>query len=465
MKLGEAVKLWHSPERKCFGTVPVKDHLENWELGSTDFKRWLAGAYYKDTGQTPGTQAMTEATGVLEQKAIEGREHEVYLRVAGADGKVYLDLGDPTWRAVAVAAEGWKVIAKPPVKFVRSDAMLPLPEPEGGASIDTLRGFLNVASEADHLLVVGHLLSMFMPRGPYPVLCLTGEQGSAKSTAARMLAGLVDPRRAGLRALPKDPRDLAVCGFNGWVLGFDNISALPGELADALCRMASGSGFAVRTLHTDHHETIFDGARPIILTAIPDLASRADLADRSLAITLAPIPPEARRTERALFADFKKVVPEILGALLDGVSSALCNIDGVEPEHVERMADFAIWVTAAEPGLGWTVGSFMEAYRQNRAGAVELAVESDPVASAIVKLVERVVLPWNGSAGELLVELDLVITEKVRTSRYWPGTPSRFAGILRRVAPSLRGIGIDVEFGDRASSRDRKRLIVIRRRD
>ena len=106
----------------------------------------------------------------------------------------------------------------------------------------------------------------------------------------------------------------------------------------------------------------------------------------------------------------------------------------------------------------------MAAYRANQAGNVELAVEADTVANAVVALCERVILPWEGSASDLLAELEVEVKEKVRASRAWPGNASALGNRLRRCAPVLRAIGIEVEFGDRATSKDRKRLVVIRRR-
>ncbi len=464
MKIGAGVGLWHSADKKCYATVEVADHLENLELGEPGFKRWLSKQFYVETGAAPGGQALTEAVGVLEQIALEGAEHEPYLRVGAGDGALYLDLGDPSWRAVQVTGGGWQVVARPPVKFTRSPAMKAIPEPEAGASIDTLRGFVNVETDADFTLMVAWLVGAFAAEGPYPLLLINGEQGTAKSTLAKMLAALIDPRAAALRALPREPRELAIAGDNGHVLAFDNISKLPEEISDAICRMASGGGFATRELHANRAEVIFDAQRPIILNGIPDLASRADLSDRALHVTLAPIMPEARRTERELFAAFDAARPAILGALLDAVSSALRNRETVALERVERMADFCMWIAAAEPGLGWEPGSFMAAHRANRAGAVELAVESDPVASAVVKLAERVALPWEGSAGELLAELDQEVKEKVRVSRSWPAAPAQLANRLRRAAPNLRQIGIEIEFGGRSTTKDRKRLVVIRRR-
>jgi putative DNA primase/helicase len=51
-----------------------------------------------------------------------------------------------------------------------------------------------------------------------------------------------------LRALPRSERDLAIATGNAWVLAFDNLSGIRDWLSDALCRLATGGGFATRQL-------------------------------------------------------------------------------------------------------------------------------------------------------------------------------------------------------------------------
>ena len=121
-------------------------------------------------------------------------------------------------------------------------------------------------------------------------------------------------------------------------------------LSDALCRLATGGGFSTRTLYENDEETIFSSKRPIILNGITNFVNRHDLNDRSLLVNLEPIPDEKRLTEKELNAKFEKDAPFILGALLDAASEALRNIETTKLERLPRMADFAWWVTAAEPG-------------------------------------------------------------------------------------------------------------------
>jgi hypothetical protein len=84
-------------------------------------------------------------------------------------------------------------IENPPVRFRRAAGMQPLPAPVAGGSIGALRSFLNVQSENDFVLVVAWALAVLRNRGPYPVIVLSGEQGSAKSTFSAILRALLDP--------------------------------------------------------------------------------------------------------------------------------------------------------------------------------------------------------------------------------------------------------------------------------
>jgi hypothetical protein len=88
----------------------------------------------------------------------------------------------------------------------------------------------------DFVLIVAWLLAALRDRGPYPVLVLVGEHGTAKSTLCRTLRALIDPHTTALRSLPRDERDLFIAANNGWMIPIDNISTLPEWLSDTLCR-------------------------------------------------------------------------------------------------------------------------------------------------------------------------------------------------------------------------------------
>ena len=196
--------------------------------------------------------------------------------------------------------------------------------------------------------MVAWALAVLRNQGPYPVLVLSGEQGSAKSTFSAILRALLDPNTAPLRALPREDRDLFIAASNGHVLAFDNVSGLPAWISDTLCRLATGGGFAVRQLYTDQDEVLFDAARPVILNGIEDIVTRPDLADRAVFLTLEPIPEERRRPEAELWAAFEAERARILGVLLDAVVEGLKRLPDTHLPKLPRMADFALWASACE---------------------------------------------------------------------------------------------------------------------
>jgi hypothetical protein len=401
----DTVDLFHDPDWVGCASFEVNGHQETHPLRSQGVRRWLLHRYFRDYRKPPGSQALQDAVDTLEARAvIDGPERETHLRVAGRAGAIYVDLCNDCWEVVEVCADGWRVMPAEavPVRFRRAKGMQPLPHPVSGGSLDGLRKLMNLPDdEKGWVLSVAWLVAAFRPEGPYPVLILQGEQGTAKSTAQRILRAIVDPSTTPLRTTPREMRDLMIAANNGWVVSFDNLSGLPIWLSDGLCRLATGGGFATRELYSDAEEVLFDATRPACLNGITGVATRPDLLDRSLIVELPVIPEERRRPERELWDEFAGEHPMILGILLDAVSGALAKADSVELPRLPRMADFAIWTTAAEEALGWEAGTFMAAYDESREETVAEALEGDLVAGAVLSFMKDRKEWIGGSASRL----------------------------------------------------------------
>lgn len=338
--------------------------------------------------------------------------------------------------------------------------MLSIPRPEKG-SIEILKDFLNLRdNERAFRMVVGWAIQALRPVGPYPILTIDGEQGSAKSSMAKLLRAIIDPNVAPLRSMPRSERDLAISGSNSWVIVLDNISGLSPWLSDALCRVSTGGGFSTRTLYSDGDETLFSATRPIILNGISDIVNRHDLADRSLFITLKPIPDSRRIPEKQLDAEFKKALPKIVGGLFTAVSMALKNISNVSLAELPRMADFALWVQAAEPSLPWPARGFMDAYNENRAEIVNKSLESNLLGNALLEwFIDKT--DWDGTVTELLDLLDGAVPDKTRNAKGWPKTASLLSRQLRIISSFLRRSGIEIDF-DAGRTATRKKVAIRR---
>lgn len=455
LALGAGVDLFHDPQGVAYldSTDRETGVRETLPVRSRACRIWLSGLLYHADGTPLGRAAASDAVDVLHARAVhDGPQREVSVRLAsGDDGAVYVDLGDPAWQAVKITPGGWTVVRDAPVRFRRPATLgaLPLPSRDAGGW-SALRSLLGFAEGPDWVLLVAWLVGTLHPSGPYPLLGLGGEQGTGKSTLARMLRSLVDPSQAPLRSPPRKEDALVLAARNGHVIGLDNLSGIPEWLSDALCRIATGGGYSARALYTDGDEAVFSDRRPILLTSIEDVATRGDLADRTIPLELPRIGSKHRRSERDLWAEFERIRPKVLGALFDSVATALQRRDEVQLSSRPRMADFAEWIVAAEPALPWRGGGFMAAYRASRARAARTSLEADPVASAIVDLLDATG-EWSGKASDLLQALD-TLRGRGTPPAGWPRRPQDLGARMRRVAPLLSAIGYDFR---RGKGRDR----------
>lgn len=465
--------LFHAPDGEGFASIPVDGHMETWPLKVKGFRRWLARLYYDEKRKAPGAQAIQDALGVLEGQALyDGPEHPGYTRLAELKGAIYFDLGNAAWEAVEITVGGWQVVATPPVKFRRARGRLPLPAPATGGSLQTLRQFVNLSHNENWRLVVAWLLVALRPRGPYPVLVIYGEQGSAKSTLVRVLRDLVDPNTAALRTTPREERDLVIAATHSWLMARDNLSHLPDWRSEALCRLATGSGFATRELSTDADETIFAAQRPLVLNGIEEVATRGDLLDRAIILYLPTIPDDRRKDEKVFWREFEQARPQIRGALLDIVSSALQHLPTTTLSRKPRMADFALWACAAADACGWTAQDFLDAYKGVREAVHELTLEASPLGPLVHDFAQQH-SPWEGTASELLTALETPVQGRipaggtttqappagkgvtmqapkvgsdVTKQKGWPKNVRALSNALRRLAPTLRAVGVEVTF-------------------
>jgi hypothetical protein len=277
------------------------------------------------------------------------------------------------------------------------------------------------------------------------------------------LRALVDPNSVSLRTLPRNERDIFIAARNGWLLAFDNVSGLPDWVSDTLCRLATGGGFSTRQLFTDDDEALFASTRPAVINGIEDVITRPDLADRTIFLALTPIPEDARKLEADLWRQFEKKRRRIFGALLDAMSHGLRTLPDVTLDRKPRMADFAVWATACEGAL-FSKGAFMTAYTGNIATGVEAVLEADHIAQALRQYLIEVKDRFEGTAAQLLQALNGVISEAEQRAKGWPKLPHVLSNALRRIAPPLRKIGIDVVFEAR-SMRSRKITITKRQPD
>ena len=226
LRIAAGARPFRRPDGQYSVSIAVDGHQECHALESPEVVRWLTRRYYESGGRLPSGSAISATIRALAAHAdIAGTAEADFVRVGchESGSSIFLDLGDSTWRAIEIQATGWRVVENPNIHFRRSSGQRALPVPARDGSIGLLRKYINV-EPADLPLLIGWLTAALRPTGPHPILVVTGEQGSAKSTLARICRLLVDPHSAPLRAEPRDHRDLMVAALHGWVQAYDNLS-------------------------------------------------------------------------------------------------------------------------------------------------------------------------------------------------------------------------------------------------
>lgn len=449
----ERYELFMSEDGRPYGVRKDGANIALPLRGKAGLRSQLALLYTDGSGGVaPSQSALADAMTVLEGAAQAADPRVPHLRIGRDTDRIIVDLGTADGRCVTIGPDGWERTAKSPVLFRRSGAMKPLPEPvRDGDGLARLQTLLNTDEEHFRLLAAW-LVACFIPDLPHPILTFRGEQGTGKSYAAKMVIGIIDPSGAPKRTAPRDIKSWATQAFNSWALCLDNVSIIPDWLSDALCRAVTGDGIVDRALYTDDDVVVLEFRRVLAMTTIDAGALAGDLAERLLTIELHTIPDHKRREEAEMDQAYADAHPGILASLFDLLAEVLKVLPDVELTERPRMADFARVLAAVDQVKGWKT---LESYKATARDAVADVLDGEPFAQAVVTLVDR-----SGPLGVTLTASQLL--ERVPTPdklpKKWPKDPTRAGGQLKRLAPALRTIGIEVDDSKRGPSPKKQRL-------
>ena len=432
VNLAKDDELFHDADGRAFVTTKLRGIRETLPLNDGRYRATLRLRFTNRTGQIATSDNIKTALQQLEAIALlERPEYQVAIRVAEHDDRLFIDLANLERQVIEVRRDGWQVVNDCPVRFIRPFGMLPLPIPLPGGSLDDLKRFINV--EVDDLpLFLAFLVGFFHPTGPYSLLQIVGEKGSAKSFLMRLIGDFLDPNITCGNTMPKDERDLLVAAQLRRLLSYDNVDDLNRKMSSLLCMLATGAGSANRKLFTDSDQSILRAKRPIVLTAIANVVTASDLLDRTLTLVLPPIPPENRKSEFAIAQELRRdgVRGRILGYILGGVVSAMAGHASVSRDDMPRLADLFSWATAAETGLGQEAGSTIAAYRR-QAQEESAHVVNSQLGAKIIELCGK---SWKGTAAKLASEIGLGMSAQKTSNE------------LREIAPDLRQTGYSIVF-------------------
>lgn len=446
----------HTTDKGEVFMVPVEGPRIPRQLrgGKTSLRASLAAAYRRKLGKVPSQAALADAMTVLEGEAEDLEPTPLHLRVAEDtdSGVSWVDIGDQTGEAIWISPEGWG-IGQPPMMMRRTALTAPFPRPVAGATIADLNilwKFMNVAVEDRPLILAIIVASLLYPNQPHAIVLYQGEAGTAKTTNARRVVDLTDPSTAGVQRRPKSEDDWIAAVTPQWTVALDNLpGVIPEWLSDALCCASTGDSYRKRKLFTDSETSVVEFMRQVVLTGIDVGTLATDLADRIVPIDLEVIDPAERLTETRLNAEWAKVYPTVLGAVLALAAEVRKLAPDIDLEEAPRMADYAHTLAAVDKALG-TSGLARYVEKQARVAASTLG--DDPFISAVMALVQKLGGSVEGTSATLL---DLAEEPYRRlnptwkpTDRRWPKTARQATQRLKVYGPAIRKSGWGISHDD-----------------
>lgn len=440
--LRENCQLAHDPDGKGVAIIDDGTKRQIWYIDGAGYQDWVRAKVFSELSMAPSESILATILGTLASIGkFQGPEVKVHIRCAQHGEAYYIDLCNEAWQAVEIRGGSWQVIDRPPVFFTRRTSMRPLPMPERGGELDALWRHINIP-ENRRLHLLAWMLEAFRPETPFPVLELTGEQGSSKSWTQRRLRDLLDPNKVPLRGRPNSIQDIYVAADANWAVSFENLSHLTAEQQDALCTLATGSGFATRLFYTNGEEFVLEAKRPVMLNGINPVATQPDLIERTISIDTPTIPPAARRDEITLQRAWDAEYPRLFGSILTLFAETVAQLPTTTLAEKFRMADYQLLGEAMAVSMGKAPGDFSAAYRLSVNEGIERGLETYGIANALRVFMSTQANSWEGTMLALFVELGQAARED---RSHWPKSARGLAGQLKRIAPALRLQGMTIE--------------------
>ncbi|WP_380161555.1 hypothetical protein [Kineococcus sp. R86509] len=408
----------------------------------------VAAALYDNSEAVVSTKTVEDAMRVIIARARQITErHELNLRVAFRDDVLVLDLGQPASAACVVIRPGsWRVKENPPpgIWFRRTAASRPLPTPVANTfGLDGLRRLLSFeAGDRRWLLIRGWLVAACFPEIPRPMLLALGAPGSAKTTRARLIVSVLDPRQELGSSFGKNITDDQTKALGRYLVSYDNLTGASEAISDHLCRLVTGDEIDKRVLYSDNELSTVSYRRTGALTAVNMPALRADALERVVVVGVDRIPEGNRVSEAGLRASFERGHAQILGDLCNDLAGTLQRLpqarawQGSRP----RMADYWDVLLALDKDVA-------QAYREAAEGAMVEAAEADPFVAAVTEWLAERQLPWRGETTEAWREAsrhrESLEGLGSTSAAWWPKNASRFTDALTTAAEPLRAVGVE----------------------
>jgi len=422
-----------------------------WRLRGSEASSLLMKIAWNTFGKALRPDSLKSAILVLDGIAkYNNPKKEIYTRIAKIGSTIYYDIGDDK-HVIKIDESGWVLQNGAPVYFRRYAHQVVQTLPERGGDIRNIKQYVHIDGITNEILLTTYLTTCFISDIDRPLLLLYGPAGAGKSSTLEFVRSLIDPSRTPLLQPPKDINEMVQQANKNYAFFLDNVSSIKQDISDALCRFVTGNAFSKRALYTDDDDILYEFKRVTGFTSVAQIASNADLLDRSLIIQLELLDEEKRISKEKINSDFAIEKPYLFGSLLDSVSNSLRTVNQFRIDKLPRMADYYRYAVASSEYLGYGTERFVEAYLSNTQVQKQETIETSSAIQAILIFMKDKEY-WTDTPTGLYWRLKH-IAEKFEILT---GFPKGVTGLWRKIQETkatLLSIGINITKNRTSKSR------------
>lgn len=455
--LGNVISRIISMDNKTMLTYPVKNY---------EFRILLQRLLYDKVGvilDRKKLEPVYDYLGILAYKS--NKRVTVYKRICNIGDKIVYELDKDKNICVVITKDGVQVNNEEKICFYHSkyyaNQVMPdfknLHNGDWKYLITLINKHFNFSNNDQSVLFAIYLISSYLGTAVnHPIMSVSGQYSSGKSSLMKKYLSLVDPKVVGLGDIPKKEDDISLRISESYVNDFDNLSFLNKNISNLFCKCVSGGTNIRRTLFENSDQTTFDLKSIIILDGIDVLITQSDLLSRTIFFVLDKLDMERLKTEKELDEEFKKDKGLILALCFSILQLAMQDTQPIK-DNVGRMADFTEWAVKIGRAMGYKDEYIIRLLKKNHALINQQALSENELAQTLlyymtfydkkVHTVAELLKILKKIAPEIQIEVSKLPKQPNALSRKLNEIQSNLAeeGITYTIVPKSRGKEITIK--------------------